>query len=63
MSSKKIGDYTEEHLLKRAAEVVQEKTGDSKVLDRSSEDRIPKFHLSGKFKFQTNKQYTCKPEN
>lgn len=43
----KIGEYTEGHLLKRAAEVVGEKTKGSEILDRAAENRIPKFDKSG----------------
>ena len=48
--SKKIGDYTEGHLLKRAKEIVEDKTRDSDVLDTAAEARIPKFEKSGKLR-------------
>jgi hypothetical protein len=47
MSTKKIGEFSEGHLLKRAAEIVAEKTHGSKVLDTAAEARIPKFDNSG----------------
>ena len=43
----KIGEFSEGHLLKRAAEVVEEKTKGSEVLDPAAENRIPKFDKSG----------------
>jgi hypothetical protein len=43
----KIGEFTEGHLLKRAKEIVEEKTKDSNVLDRAVEDRMPKIHQKG----------------
>ena len=46
--SKKIGGFTEGHLLKRAKEVVEEKTKDSEVLEPAAEQRIPKFDKQGK---------------
>jgi hypothetical protein len=49
MSTKKIGEFSEGHLLKRAAEIVAEKTHGSKVLDAAAEARIPKFDNSGTF--------------
>jgi hypothetical protein len=48
MSIKKIGEFTEGHLLKRAKEVVQEKTNGSTVLDVHAEERIPKFTKAGR---------------
>jgi hypothetical protein len=48
MKEKKIGDFTEAHLLKRAKEVVEEKTKDSAILDVHAEDRIPKFDEKGR---------------
>ena len=45
----KIGEFSEGHLLKRAAEVVGEKTKGSEVLDPAAENRIPKFDKSGMF--------------
>ena len=45
----KIGEFSEGHLLKRAAEVVEEKTKGSEVLDPAAENRIPKFDKSGMY--------------
>lgn len=47
--SKKIGGYTEEHLLNVAKDVVQKKTKGSKLLDSEAEARIPKFNSKGKW--------------
>lgn len=44
---KKIGIYTEEHLLSVAKGVVEKKTADSKILDAAAEGRIPKFNTKG----------------
>jgi hypothetical protein len=43
----KIGEFTEGHLLKRAKEIVEEKTKGSDILDVHAEGRIPKFHKEG----------------
>ena len=48
MSDTKIGEFSQGHLLKRAKEVVKDKTIDSAVLDVHAEDRIPKFKKEGK---------------
>ncbi len=45
--SKKIGEYSEDHLLGVAKGVVEKKTTNSKLLDAEAEARIPKFHPSG----------------
>lgn len=45
--SKKIGEYSEGHLLGVAKDVVLKKTKDSTILDVKAEDRIPKFELKG----------------
>jgi hypothetical protein len=46
--SKKIGGYSEEHLLNVAKDVVGKKTKGSKLLDAEAESRIPKFDGKGK---------------
>ena len=48
MSDKMIGEFSEGHLLKRAKEVVEDKTKDSAVLDVHAEERIPKFKKKGR---------------
>lgn len=48
MSSRKIGGFTEEHLLSVAKDVVSKKTTGSKLLDAEAESRIPKFNDKGK---------------
>ena len=45
--SKKIGEYSEAHLLNVAKGVVEKKTADSVLLDTNAEGRIPKFKLEG----------------
>ena len=46
--SAKIGEYSEEHLLKVAKGVVEKKSSDSKILSESqSEITIPKFNIKG----------------
>ena len=42
-----IGEYSEDHLLGVAKDVVAKKTQNSKLLDAAAEARIPKFHPSG----------------
>ena len=44
----KIGEYSEGHLLKRAKEIVQGKTENTQILDKTAEARIPVFENSGK---------------
>jgi hypothetical protein len=46
--SKKIGAYSEEHLLNVAKDVVGKKTNGTKLLDAEAEGRIPKFDQKGK---------------
>jgi hypothetical protein len=46
--SKKIGQYTESHLVDVAKNAVIKKTANTVVLDVEAEDRIPKFDRSGK---------------
>jgi hypothetical protein len=48
MSNKKIGEYSEEHLLNVAKGVVEKKTKGSAVLDVHAEERIPKFAKKGR---------------
>ena len=45
--SKKIGGYTESHLVNVAREAVAKKTKNTVVLDQEAEDRIPKFANEG----------------
>lgn len=45
---KTIGEYTVEHLLETAQNVVKRKTGESAILDVEAEARIPKFDIKGK---------------
>jgi hypothetical protein len=47
MSNRKIGDFSESHLLSVAEGVVQKKTAGTALLDTSKEARIPKFKLKG----------------
>ena len=47
--SKKIGKFTESHLLSVAEGVVKDKTSGSTLLDTDAEERIPKFKLCGKY--------------
>eukprot|EP00543_Licmophora_paradoxa_P018116 CAMPEP_0202477130 /NCGR_PEP_ID=MMETSP1360-20130828/93784_1 /ASSEMBLY_ACC=CAM_ASM_000848 /TAXON_ID=515479 /ORGANISM="Licmophora paradoxa, Strain CCMP2313" /LENGTH=320 /DNA_ID=CAMNT_0049104365 /DNA_START=36 /DNA_END=995 /DNA_ORIENTATION=+ len=42
----KIGGFSEDHLLKRCKELVEEKSTGSVVFDEEAEGRIPKFHTS-----------------
>ncbi|KAG7341161.1 serine/threonine protein kinase [Nitzschia inconspicua] len=42
---KKIGEFTEAHLLKVSEDCVAKKTKDSTILDVKAEERIPKFDL------------------
>jgi hypothetical protein len=48
MLDKKIGEFTVGHLLKRAKEVVEDKTKGSVFLDVHAEERIPKFKKEGR---------------
>jgi len=43
MTEKKIGEFTEGHLLNVAKGLVEKKTKDSQILDAEFEARIPKF--------------------
>jgi hypothetical protein len=45
----KIGEYTEDHLLNAAKNVVEKKTSGSTLLDLEAEERIPKFTMSGTY--------------
>jgi hypothetical protein len=47
-STRKIGDFTEGHLLKVSKDIVAKKTANSMILDVKAEERIPKFNLQGK---------------
>ncbi|MGK3740218.1 MAG: hypothetical protein ACI8RD_000975 [Bacillariaceae sp.] len=47
MSNKKIGEFSESHLLSVAEGVVQKKTTGTALLDTNAEARIPKFKLKG----------------
>lgn len=47
-TKKMIGEYSEDHLLGVAKDVVAKKTKNSKLLDAAAEARIPKFNPSGK---------------
>ena len=47
--SKKIGKFTESHLLSVAEGVVKDKTSGSALLDTDAEERIPKFKLCGMY--------------
>lgn len=44
-----VGEYSEDHLIRTAREIVEKKTKDSVVLDPEAELKIPKFDLEGKF--------------
>lgn len=44
---KMIGEYSEDHLVSVAKEVVEKKTANTVVLDTKAEARIPKFEISG----------------
>lgn len=46
-SSVRIGEYSEGHLLKRAKQLVQEKTANAQIFDPQAEARIPVFESSG----------------
>ena len=46
-SGKKIGEFSEGHLMTVAEGVVAKKTANSKLLDIEAEARIPKFAWSG----------------
>ena len=48
--NKKIGGFSEGHLVKVACENVEKKTKDTVVLDTEAEERIPKFDSAGKKK-------------
>ena len=45
--SKKIGGYSETHLVNVARDAVGKKTKNTVVLDQEAEDRIPKFANGG----------------
>lgn len=47
--SERIGNFSEEHLLQTAADIVKRKTAHSQVLDDDAERRIPTFLESGKY--------------
>lgn len=47
MSTRKIGGYTEAHLVNVAKEAVTKKTAGTVVLDPEAENRIPKFDNAG----------------
>jgi hypothetical protein len=49
-STRKIGDFTEGHLLKVSKGIVGKKTAHSVILDVKAEERIPNFCLKGKKK-------------
>lgn len=44
--TKKIGHYTESHLLKRSAEIVAKKGSENTIFDEDADKRIPKFKTS-----------------
>lgn len=46
--SKKIGGFTEDHLVGVARDAVKKKTKNTVVLDTEAEERIPKFDSAGK---------------
>lgn len=46
-TTKKIGSYTEAHLVSVAEDAVGKKTKNTVVLDKEAEDRIPKFSEGG----------------
>ena len=48
MSRKMIGRFTEEALLKRAKEVVEEKAKGSAIFDEEAEKLMPRFKKTGK---------------
>jgi serine/threonine protein kinase len=41
----KIGGYSEAHLLKRAQQIVEEKSGKTPIFNKEAEDRIPTFNF------------------
>jgi hypothetical protein len=45
---KMIGEYTVDYLVKRANEIVKERTKDWEIINQAAEDRIPKFTREGK---------------
>ena len=47
MSARKIGEFSQSHLLKVAEDVIQKKTSDSVLLDTRAEAAVPKFKLKG----------------
>ena len=47
MSSRMIGRYTEQALLKRAKEVVEEKGKGSAIFDEEAEKAVPRFKSKG----------------
>lgn len=47
-SGVRIGEYSEGHLIKTAKKLVQEKTANAHIFDKSAEERIPLFQKSGK---------------
>jgi hypothetical protein len=49
-STRKIGDFTEAHLLKVSKDIVAKKTANSVILDVQAEERIPTFCQKGKEK-------------
>jgi hypothetical protein len=49
-STRRIGDFTEAHLLKVSKDIVAKKTANSVILDVQAEERIPTFSQKGKEK-------------
>jgi hypothetical protein len=47
MSGRMIGRYTEQALLKRAKEVVEEKGKGSDIFDEAAENAMPRFKTKG----------------
>ena len=47
MGDRMIGRYTEKALLKRAKEVVEEKSKGSTIFDEEAENALPRFYSKG----------------
>ena len=47
MSGRMVGRYTEQALLKRAKEVVEEKSKGSNIFDEEAEKALPRFYSKG----------------
>jgi hypothetical protein len=42
-----IGEYSEDHLLKLAKKLIQQKTSQTRVFDKHAEASVPQFQKSG----------------